>query len=56
MFIRSWGSTGYLQNIFYYHKDLDDHVLDALHQLDRVNVVRLQVLEKGTERPFVALI
>ena len=41
---------------FYYHKDLDDHVLDALHQLDRVNVVRLQVLEKGTERPFVALI
>ena len=36
--------------------NLDDHVLDALHQLDRVDVVRLQVLEKGTQRPFVALI
>ena len=35
--------------------NLDDHVLDALHQLDGVNVVRLQVLQEGAQGPLVSL-
>ena len=35
---------------------LDHNVLNALHQLDCIDVVRLQMFEKCTERPFVALV
>ena len=35
--------------------NLDDHVLDALHKLDSVNVVRLQVLQESAQGPFMSL-
>ena len=35
--------------------NLDDHVFNALHKLDSVNVVGLQVLQESAQRPFVSL-
>ena len=45
-----------ISNHFEHNDDnLDDHVLDALHKLDGVNVVRLQVLQESAQGPFMPL-
>ncbi len=38
------------------HDGLDDDVLDGLHQLVRVDAVRLEVTQQRAQRPLVALV
>ena len=50
-------NAGHEFNNDFEHNDdnLDDDVLDALHKLDGVNVVRLQVLQESAQGPFMSL-